>query len=276
MALSSLLGGMSQSYLRGAASGWGQMRAISRGAGIDIGDFREASVIGTSTGAAGIEITNLDAIRRELRQAAPNLYRKLNRDLKKVGVPAQEKVYEAYKKIQQPGPLGPPRRKGRIYDRFATSEVGRLSWVNSKTLDPRRAVELNFKNRNKARDWANIKNGKDGTLSIVRVMVKAPAFVVADVAGNSGRGRSPIGKLTREYQINLFGKGIVTRQHRITSKLSNSIWENWVTALDDRKRAPQASRYAWPAVDEHMPKFRQDTSEILNQVITQINQRMQG
>lgn len=279
MALSALLGGASQSYLRGAVTGWSNIRATGIKAGINIGDFREASVIPTGTGAAGIEITNLDAIRRELRLAAPNLYRKLNRDLKKIGVPAQEKVYEAYKSISQPGPLGPPRRKGRVYDRFATSEIGRLSWINSKTLSPKKAVELNFKNRNKARDWANIKQGKDGTLSIVRIMVKAPAFVVADVAGNSGAGRLPQNALVRDYRTNLFGKGEIQateNMRRFTSARRNAVWQDWIGALDDRRRAPQASRYGWPAVDKHMPKYRQDTAEVLNQVIAQINLRMQG
>lgn len=281
MALQSLLGGFTQSYARGAAQGWGRMRAISRGAGgADIGDFRLAKVFeGDASGAATIEIANLDAIRAELREVAPNLYRKLNRDIKKVGKPAQERVYEAYRQIQNPGPLGPPRRKGRVYDRFATSDLGRLSWLNSKTLDPKAAVELNFKNRNRARDWSRIKTGKDGTLSIVRVIVKAPAFIVADIAGNSGKGRVSANGLVREYRTNLFGKGEIqatTNMRRFTPARRDAVWNDWITGLNKAKSQPRASRYAWPAVDDHMPQYREDTSRVLNEVIAQINQRMQG
>ena len=281
MILNTLLGSLTTSYARGAATGWGRIRAIGVGAGgADIGDFRLAKVFeAESTGAAAIEITNLDAIRAELKDAAPNLYRKLNRDLKKVGVPAQERVQEAFRMIQNPGPLGPPIRRGRKFDRFATSTLGRLSWINSKTLDPKAAVELNFKNRNKARDWSRIQAGKDGTLSIVRVLVKAPAFVVADVAGNSGKGRLSPNALVREYSTNLFGRGVIqatTNMRRFTPARRDAVWQDWIGALDRQRRAPRASRYAWPAVDDHMPQYREDTSRVLNEVIAQINQRMQG
>ena len=274
-ALAGIARSMFQSY-SGAA--FGAYRAIGSKASannIDIGDFNLLKVLETSTGAAGLEVADLADLRKTLREVAPDLYRKLNRNLKKVGEPAQEKVQQAYRLINSAGPLGTPRRKGRVFDRFATSTLGRLSWVNSKTLDPKAAVSLNFRNRNKSRDWSRIKNGQDGTLSLVRVSVNAPAFVVADIAGaGKGSGALPIGETTRDYQINLFGRGQITHSHVMTPKRQSAIWDKWIPAMDARKKAPQASRYAWPAVDKHMPKYRKDTENVLNPVLTELNRRL--
>jgi hypothetical protein len=274
-ALAGIARSMFQSY-SGAA--FGAYRAIGSKASannVDIGDFNLLKVLETSTGAAGLEVADLADLRKTLREVAPDLYRKLNRNLKKVGEPAQEKVQEAYKLIGAAGPRGVPNRKGRVFDKFATSTLGRLSWVNSKTLDPKAAVSLNFRNRNKSRDWSRIKNGQDGTLSLVRVSVNAPAFVVADIAGaGKGSGAMKIGEETNDYEINLFGRGKQVRTHFMTPKRQSAIWNKWIPALDAKKRAPKTSRYAWPAVDKHMPKYRRDTENVLNPVLTELNRRL--
>lgn len=274
-ALAGIARSMFQSYSGAALGAYRGISSAASQSGVQIGDLNLLKVLEAPTGAAGLEVADLAHLRKTLREVAPDLYRKLNRNLKKVGQPAQEKVQEAYRRINSAGPLGSPRRKGRVFDKFATSTIGRLSWVNSKILDPKAAVSLNFRNRNQNRDWAKIRNGKDGTLSLVRVSVNAPAFVVADIAGaGKGSGALPLGERTRDYDINLFGRGRVTQSHVMTPKRQSAIWNKWIPAMDARKKAPKASRYAWPAVDKHMPKYRKDTEAVLNPVIAELNRRM--
>lgn len=276
-ALAGIARSMFGSYSRAAFTSYNATKIAGLRNNVNIGDFNALEILQTSTGAAGIDIANLTDLQQTLKDVAPELYRKLNRDLKKVGQPAQEKVQEAYRQINSNGPLGGPQkgRANRTYDRMANSEIGRLSWVNSKTLNPKAAVSLNFRNRNKARDLAYLRSGKDATLSIVRVSVNAPAFVLADIAGSgNGSGAIPAGQRTRKYQINLFGRGIITRDHVMTQKRINQIWNKWIPALNDKKKPPKASRYAWPAVDDHMPKYLRNTEAVLNPVIAELNRRM--
>lgn len=274
-ALAGIARSMFQSYSGAALGAYRGISSAASQSGVQIGDLNLLKVLEAPTGAAGLEVADLAHLRKTLREVAPDLYRKLNREIKKVGVPAQEKVQEAYKRIGAAGPRGVPKRPGRKFDKFATSTLGRLSWVNSKTLDPKAAVSLNVRNRNKNRDWARIRNGKDGTLSLVRVSVNAPAFIVADIAGSGkGSGAMKIGQETNDYEINLFGRGRQVRTHVMTPKRQSAIWNKWIPALDAKKKAKKASRYAWPAVDKHMPKYRRDTENVLKPVIAELNRRM--
>lgn len=276
--LSSALSGIAKSmftnYSRAAMGSYAGIRAMGQKSNLDIGDFNLLTVI-DKNGAGGLEITDLRHLQETLKEVAPSLYRKLNRNLRKVGKPAQERVQEAYRQINSQGPLGGVRRQGRTFDKFATSTLGRLSWVNSKTLSQNEAVGLNFRNRNRARDWAKLQEGRDAVMSIVRISVNAPAFILADIAGaGKGRGALPVGQRTREYKTNLFGRGEITHDHVMTQKRVNAIWNKWIPALDKRKAAPKASRYAYPAIEKHMPKYRRDTSDVLNEVIRELNIRM--
>lgn len=272
-AIGAIASSMFSSYSRAAFGAYGASRARASSVGVQIGDFNLLQVLEGPSGGAALEIANLDALRRALREFAPDMYRKLNRNLKKVGAPAQDKVQEAFRKIPAGGPRGNPRRPGRVFDKFANSSIGRLSWINSKMLSEDKAISLNLKNRNAKRDFAKIQNGQDGTLSIVKVSVSAPAYVVADVAGSSGNGKMPVGNFTRFYDTNRFGRGIINTRHRMTPARRVAI-DDWIDKLNEVKRAPKASRYAWPAVDKHMPAYRKDTSDLLNQVIAELNRRL--
>lgn len=271
MVLALLLKGASASYLRGAFSGYSVVQGAALANGQSAGDFRRLQVEMAKNLAGSIEITDLQDLQKQLRQVAPELYYKFRRDIKRVGVPARDAVRDKFRGINLNGPLGAPKRPGRVFDKFATSEVGRLSWYNSKTLSQNKAIDVNYKNRNASKDFQKIKNGADGTLSIVRVRVMAPAYVVADMAGKTMSARTPDGGLSRQYQMDLFGRGRVTRRHRV----NRDNVDNWIRRLNSEGGGDgKASRYAWPAMEKHAPKYRADTSKLLNTTISILNQRM--
>lgn len=274
MALQALLGGMGASYLRGAFSGHRMVSSAASAHNINIGDFNQLQVQMGKNLAASVSITDFKDLEKQLRLIAPELLTKLRRDQKKLGEPARDAVQRTFKNINQSGPLKGPKRKGRRFDKMATSELGRLSWYSSKIISQDKAIDVHYKNRNASRDFAKIKNGADGTLSLVRVRIRAAAYIVADMAGKSGRATQASGTLSREYTINLFGKGIVTRRH----KISNDNVENWIRTLNSNasnRGQNGPSRYGWPTMEKHAPKYRADTSKLLNQTIAMLNQRMQ-
>jgi hypothetical protein len=106
------------------------------------------------------------------------------------------------------GPLGGPKpkkgRTGRTFDRMYT-QYGRLSWTAARKVGGRSGIDVNYKNRKEGKALAALKAAQDGTVSIVRVRVRAPAFVVADMAGVTKKA-SRSGTLTRPYEINLLAK----------------------------------------------------------------------
>lgn len=277
MVFALILRGLGTSYLRGALAGHALVGGAARANGINIGDYRSLQAQMAGNLAASVEIADLKDLEKQLREVAPKMYQTFRRDIKRLGVPARDEVRRAFKQVDSFGPLGPPnskKRPGRMFDRMATSELGRLSWYSSKVLSPNKRIDVNYKNRNAARDFSKIKNGADGTLSIVRVRVMAPAYVVADMAGKSGRATQSSGTLSRPYQINLFGRGTVTRRHRIDA---DNV-DNWISALNTQasnRGQDRASRYAWPAIQDHMPKYRANTSKLLNETIAILNMRMQ-
>lgn len=273
MTLALLLRGLGTSYLQGAFAGYRAVSGPARSNGIDIGDFRSLQVQIASNMAASVSIGDLKDLEKQLREVSPALYQKFRRDIKRVGIPARDAVRKTFRSVNQFGPLGAPKRPGRTFDKFATSEVGRLSWYNSKILSANKAIDVNYKNRKARSDFQKLKAGADGTLSIVRVRVMAPAYVVADMAGKSGRAAKSTGQLSRQYEINLFGGPRVTRQHKINS---DNV-DNWIRNLNDKasnKGQGQPSRYGWPTMEKHAPKYRADTSKLLNETIAILNRKM--
>lgn len=274
MALQALLGGMGVSYLRGAFAGHRMVSSSARSNGISIGDFNNLQVQMAKNLAASVSISDLKDLEKQLRLIAPSLVTKLRRDQKKLGEPAKDAVQRTFKNINQNGPLKGPKRQGRRYDKMATSELGRLSWYSSKIMSQDKAIDVDYKNRKEKSDFAKIKNGADGTLSIVRVRIRSAAYVVADMAGKSGKATKASGTLSREYTINLFGKGLVTRRHQI----SDTNVENWIRTLNSNasnRGQNGPSRYGWPTMEKHAPKYREKTSRLLNETIATLNQRMQ-
>lgn len=273
MALSGIFAGLFTSYLRAAMSSYSSIGRMGATAGLTIGDFNNVFVSHLKNGTAYVDIADLIALENALKEVGPEFLKKFRRDAAKLGNPARDEIQRTFREINTQGPLGAPNRKNRRFDKFATSEVGRLSWYNSKIMSQNKAIDVNYKNRNSKKDQMKLASGQDAALSIVRVRVKAPAYIVADMAGKSMKARSVTGQLTRDYQINLFGKGIVTRRHRVNS---DNV-DNWIRELNskaDNKQQGQPSRYAWPTMVEFGPKHRENASRLLNETIFLINDKL--
>jgi hypothetical protein len=236
------------------------------------GNYNDLSSGGGSNGDKGtLQISNLAALERELKNIGPEVLRQFKKDSKLVGKPAVTAVRKAFRGVNDKGPLGAPKRPGRTYDKMYTQN-GRISWTASRKVGGRSGIDVNYKNRKEGKALADLKAAKDGTVSIVRVRVRAPAFIVADMAGVSKRA-SRSGSLTREYQINAFGRGIVTRQHRI----SKSNVDKWLIKLNSGdKAASKPSRYAYPAAEKHSPKFKQDITKVLKSAVVTVNRRLES
>jgi len=240
------------------------------------GDFNAASLLDSNGNKAVLELNDLKALERQLLTLGPEMLREFKKQAKKLGNPAAQAVRYGFKSAGTFGPLGGPKNKdgrtGRTYDRMYTQN-GRLSWTKSKGM--RTAVDVNYKNRKQGKALADLQAARDGTVSIVRVRVRAPAFVIADMAGKSGKSSKPNGMLSREYTINRYGKGIRSNQ---THRISASNVRNWIESLDNKGKnsSGEPSRYAYPALEKHSPKFKANTTKLLRSTINTLNRRLES
>lgn len=271
MLLISLLGSLSRSYIAGASRGW---TGIAARGGVTVGSFNALRELNASDSKATVSLPDLKALEMQLKEFGPSSLNKFRTDARKVGTPARDALRSVFRSVGTAGPLGSPNRPGRRYDKMATSYNGRLSYMTSYIRNySSKGVDVNYKNRTEGKALAALKTAKDGTISIVRLIVRAPAFIVADMAGKSHKARKNTGDMSREYQINLFNKGVVTRRHRIN--IYNT--ENWIDALNARahnRRQNKPSRYAWPGMEKYMSKHKVNVAMLLNQVIAETNKKL--
>jgi hypothetical protein len=144
----------------------------------------------------------------------------------------------------------------------------------------RNGVDVNYKNRSEGKALSQLRSARDGTISIVRLMVKAPALIVADMAGKSNSARLGAGRLVSEYQTNLFGRGVVqaTERMRMTTPAREEARTKWLQALDrnaHNRRQNKASRYAWPTMEKYMAKHKVNAASLMNRTIAELNKRME-
>ena len=119
-----------------------------------------------------------------------------------------------------------------------------------------------------------LKTGQDGAISVLRVRVKKAPLVLADMAGRSGTSMYSQGRFrTRPYEIDLFGRGIVTRTHRINQDNSDKFVERLNRSRS--KLQGKASRYAWPALEKHTPTYTKNVDRLLNETIAVINRNLE-
>lgn len=276
----SIFGNLSRSYLFGAVNGWGKIQSVARQQGINIGTFSLLRDINLNDRKAVVELPNLKALEETLKMVGPTALRDFKRNARKIGNPAKNKLRDAFRSAGFAGPLGFPTRKGRNYDKMMTSrENGRLSYQNSFTIaNSSRGIDVNYKNRREGKALRDMAAAKDGTISIVRLMVKAPAFIVADMAGKTGSARIKSGPI-REYKTNLFGRGTIqaTPQMREMTPNRYRARTKWLQMLDKkahRRRQSSASRYAWPTMERYMPKHKANASVLFNETIAELNRKL--
>jgi hypothetical protein len=256
-----------------AAARAGRVAYVATGAK---GNYNDLSSGGGSNGDKGtVQLSNLAALERELKAIGPEVLRQFKKDAKYVGKDALKAVRKAFRGVDAMGPLGGPKvkpnRKGRTYDRMYT-QYGRLSWTAARKIGGRSGIDVNYKNRKEGKALAALKAAQDGTVSIVRIRVRAPAFVVADMAGVTKRA-SRSGTLTKPYEINAFGRGRITRDHRI----NKANVDNWLLKLNAASgSASKPSRYAYPAIEEHSPAFKANVTKVLKRAVITVNRRLQS
>lgn len=276
MILASLLGSLSRSYTTSAAMGWAR---VGMGAGIPIGNYNHLKELISNDNKAVVELSDLKALEKTLIETGPEAFKKFKNNARQLGRPARDALRSVFRSVGIHGPLGAPRRKGRRYDKMSTNySRGHLSYSRGVALaGSSRGIDVNYKNRNEGKALRQLQIAKDGTISIVRLSVKAPAFIVADMAGKSNKGKKAVGDLSREYQTDLFGRGVVTKQHVITPNRRVAI-NDWLDALNERahnRRQGKASRYAWPTMEKYMSKHKTNASVLLNDVIAMMNKRLE-
>lgn len=264
------LGALRGVFLSNAKRGFMTASAINP----RIGNFNELRDLDKSDRKAVVELSNLKHLEKTLRTLGPKMLRDFKRDARRVGQPAMKDVRKAFTSIGPLGPRGGPSRDNRYYDKMSNSFVGRLSWRNSYVIANRRGIEVNYKNRNENKALSRLQAAQDGTISIVRIVVRAPAFIVADMAGKSNRAQKGDGELSRMYRIHEFGGPYIQRQHRV--RTANT--DNWIRKLNEvgKGAAGRPSRYVYPAVEGHMNDFRTNSSKLFNRTIGEINRILEA
>jgi len=232
---------------------------------------------------ATISVSDLDELRRELKTIAPNMYREFKRDATKLGRPFRNDVKKTLNRIKSP-PLGPRKVNSskpwatanaiasRQYDGWVSS-VGRLSWggTGRNYTNAQDTVRLNFKDRREGKNLAKLRTAQDGTVSLVRVLVVNPATIIADMAGRKGTARNNYGRgRTNEYFGYQFG-----RPQRRSHKIDQDSVNKFIARLNTGG-ARRPSRYAWPSAEKHLPEYRKNVTEVLNDYTRRVNRILES
>jgi hypothetical protein len=263
-----IFGSMQAAFLAGASRGATSaagMIASGNAARVSYDQLYAKAISGIKSGLDVKDLRNLEIM---LRKFEPEMLAKFKKDSTKLGDEARKAVNKSFRDLNSKGPLGPPKRKNRTFDKMYTQngrDQNRLSWAESRSK--RNSVDVNYKSRTPA----SVKKGMmstDKTISVIRVRVRGAAYVLADMAKAGGRARKSNGTMSRPYMINRYGRGVVPGQHRISEKNVT----NWLSALNNQGGSP--SRYAWPAFVKHAPKYQAEFSGILNNIVSETNRRL--
>jgi len=274
--IAGVLGGLAGSYASGGrAAIQGMLGAFAKG-NVVAPNYNALYAQIMSNTKVGVELKDLKNLEKQLLEVAPELMRKFKTGAIAVGRPAANEMRKTFRKIDARGPLWARRgdkRNNRVYDSMYSSYVSNISWYQTKFHTGRKGIDVNYKNRKAGTDLQKLRLGKDGTLSIVRILVKSPAYVMADISGR-GSKRKATGSLSREYRIHAFGQSPYTvRRHRVNATSVNK----WLQALNSGQGAMDGgrpSRYAYPTVKKHAPQFAKNVTKLLEGTIAELNKRM--
>lgn len=273
--IAGVLGGLAGSYASGARAGiQGMLGAFAKG-NVVAPNFNALYAQVMTRGNVAVELKDLKHLEKQLLEVAPELMRKFKTGATAVGRPAANEMRKTFRKIDARGPLWNKRknRGNRVYDSMYSSYVSNISWYQTKFQTGRKGIDVNYKNRKAGTDLQKLRLGRDGTLSIVRILVKSPAYVMADISGR-GSKRKATGSLSREYRIHAFGQAPYTvRRHRVNA---TSV-QKWLQALNGGQGAMDGgrpSRYAYPTMRKHAPQFAKNVTKLLEGTIAELNKRM--
>lgn len=269
-----VLGGLAGAYVSGARAGLQSMLGAFAKGNVVAPNFNALYAKVMSEGTVSVELKDLKDLEKRLLEVAPELSRKFKAGAAAVGRPAANEMRKTFRKIDARGPLWNKRknRGNRVYDSMYSSYVSNISWYQTKFATGRKGIDVNYKNRKASSDLQKLKVGKDGTLSIVRILVKPPAYVMADITGRGSR-RKATGTLSRQYRIHAFGQAPYTvRQHKVNAE---SV-QKWIQALGSGQGVlkNRGSRYAYPTMQKHAPAFARNVTRLLDSTIAELNKRM--
>lgn len=216
-----------------------------------------------------LQLTDYRALIKELGKIDKQLTSDLRKDFKVIGRDMQKEVKKA---IPNSPPLGPRKNLKLGGKRSGFDHTGRLAWgtraeknMGKSKAYPAKSVFIQAPSRPKSAS-------RGRTFSLLRLKVNSAATGLADMAGRGGNYK--YGVLTRKYEINLFGKGVVTREHTINGQGYRLVQALSTSAKGKLKSG--GSRYAWPAAEKSMPGVKKDIVNRLEQSYNIVNARLAG
>ncbi len=216
-----------------------------------------------------LQLTDYRALIKELGKIDKQLTSDLRKDFKGIGRSMQKDVRKA---LPRTYPLGPRKNRKLGGSRSGFDHNGRLGWGNQAQMNmgnskayTANSVFLQAPSRPKSAS-------KGRTFSLLRLKVNSAATTLADISGRGGNYK--YGVESRRYDINLFGKGIVSRTHTINGQ-GFQLVKN-LSSSGRGKLKSGGSRYAWPAAEKSMPAVKADIVNRLEQSYKVINARLAG
>lgn len=188
---------------------------------------------------------------RELNEVEKDLAKEMRKKFKEVVEPARKGISD---QLKGGAPLSGMVKK--------LSPVG-LTWNNRRQSS---RVTTDVKSGSKV-------IGEMRNQTIIRMVVRSPAAIIADMAGSSGdfayTGKTDwyVYPKSKTYSEN-YKPGY--RRHTVTTQ------GKWlIRGLDSRWGATGRSRKVYPEAEKRLPKVRDNLIDVLNDPITEINRELE-
>jgi hypothetical protein len=193
-----------------------------------------------------IELKNLREIVKILKELEGNYISEFYKEAKDIAKGVQSEVIKG---ISNSAPIS--GMKGR-------SLRARMAWGVGK-----RAKSVTLKANRAVKRGSSFAKGKTSSYPLIQVVASSPALVIADMAGKANKSVS----VSRTYEINLFGRGVITREHRINGQGKAMISKLTATA-------GQPSRFFWPAALKGMPEATEKMGKLVAKLHTDANREL--
>jgi len=191
---------------------------------------------------ADIIVSDMKRLVRRLNEIEPELSKTMRREWKEIVEPARANLSA---NIKSNGiPMSGFRKRG--------SPVGK-TW-NNKGQSSRVFLQVRSGNR----VIAQMRNQ-----TIIRLVIRNAATIIADMAGRTGSSRTPRGTKTARY---VYRDGF--RDHTVTTQGDQMLrnLKRWGTG--------NASRVAYPSVEKTLPDVREKLLANINEYIAQTNREL--
>lgn len=196
-----------------------------------------------------ISITDFRALIKELKKINPTYVNEFYMGAKEITKPVQSAIIKGI-------PASAPVRGMR-----GKSQRQRLGWGIA-----RRAKSTQIRVNRTVKRTSAFARGRTNQYSIAYVAVRSPGTVLADMAGKSGSYTNNK-KYSRKYEINLFGRGVIERNHKI-----NGQGLALISALNSV--LPKPSRFIWPAALRALPNAKKQVDRLLTRTNNVINKNL--